>query len=97
DWSSDVSLPISQQPEALALVCGGKQFSYQQLNERANQLAHYLRALGVGPDLLVGIMLERGVDLIVSILAVLKAGGAYLPLDAAYPLERLAFMIDDAG
>src|SRR6185369_1031344 len=88
---------VAQQPNALALVTGNEQLSYRQLNRRVNQLAHYLRALGVGPDLLVGIMLERGVDLVVSIIAVLKAGGAYLPLDAAYPLERLAFMIDDAG
>jgi len=88
---------VQQQPEALALLCGNEQLSYQQLNARANQLAHYLRALGVGPDHLVGIMLERGVELVVAILAVLKAGGAYVPLDAAYPLERLAFMIEDAG
>ncbi len=77
----------------------GSQFSYvtyATLNRRANQLAHHLRALGVGPDVLVGICMERSLDLVVALLAVLKAGGAYLPLDPSYPAERLAFMLEDA-
>ena len=67
------------------------------MNRRANQLAHYLQQQGVGPEVLVGVMLERSVELVVSLLAILKAGGAYVPLDAEYPAERLAFMIEDAG
>jgi amino acid adenylation domain-containing protein len=84
-------------PEAVALVFGEEQVSYGELNERANQLAHYLRQQGVGPEALVGVMLERSVDLVVSLLGILKAGGVYVPLDAEYPAERLSFMIEDAG
>ncbi|CAN5750343.1 hypothetical protein BH10CHL1_BH10CHL1_00280 [soil metagenome] len=71
--------------------------SYRDLNRRANQLAHYLGALGIGPEILVGICLERTPDLVVAILAVLKAGGAYVPMDPTYPAERLAFMVEDAA
>ena len=70
--------------------------SYAELNRRANQLAHYLRTLGVGPEILVGVCLERTPDLVVALLAVLKAGGAYVPLDPSYPADRLAFMVADA-
>jgi amino acid adenylation domain-containing protein len=84
-------------PEAVAVQSGGESISYAALNERANQLGRYLQALGVGPDQLVGICLERSLDLIVSILGVLKAGGAYVPLDPAYPAERLDFMLKDSG
>jgi amino acid adenylation domain-containing protein len=83
-------------PDATALVSAGRQLTYRELNERANQLAHHLRALGVGPEVVVGIMLERSVAMVVSVLAVLKAGGAFLPLDVAYPFERLSFILDDA-
>ncbi|MBO0799985.1 MAG: AMP-binding protein, partial [Blastocatellia bacterium] len=83
-------------PNALALTFEGERCSYQQLNVRANKLAHRLRALGVGPDVLVGLCLDRSLDLVVAILAVLKAGGAYLPLDPAYPKDRLAFMLEDS-
>ena len=83
--------------EAVALVFGEEEVSYEELNRRANQLAHYLRQQGVGPEVLVGVMLERSVELVVSLLAILKAGGAYVPLDAEYPAERLTFMIEDAG
>ncbi len=84
-------------PEAIALVYETEQLSYRELNERANQLAHYLRELGVGPETLVGLCCERSIELVVALLGVLKAGGAYLPLDPQYPHERLAFMAQDAG
>ena len=86
-----------QRPEAVALVFQDEQLTYAELNRRANGLARQLRALGVGPDVLVGLCAERSTELIVALLAVLKAGGAYLPLDSAYPRERLAFMLEDAG
>jgi len=83
-------------PEAVAVTFEDEQLSYHELNERANQLAHYLREQGVGLELLVGISLERSVELVVALLGVLKAGGAYLPLDAGYPPERLALMLGEA-
>ncbi len=84
-------------PEAIALRRQEQSLTYRELNYRANQLAHQLCSLGVGPEVLVGILLERSVELVVSLLAVLKAGGAYVPLDPQYPAERLSFMIGDAG
>ncbi|MEF7613131.1 amino acid adenylation domain-containing protein [Aquincola sp. MAHUQ-54] len=89
----------AERPDDVALVFDGapvQQLSYAQMNTRANQLAHWLRAAGVGPEVVVGIALPRSLDMIVAMLAVLKAGGAYLPLDADYPPERLAFMLSDA-
>jgi amino acid adenylation domain-containing protein/non-ribosomal peptide synthase protein (TIGR01720 family) len=83
-------------PEAVAVACGGRETTYCELNARANRLAHRLQRLGVGPDTLVGLFMERSTDAIVGILGVLKAGGAYVPLDPAYPRGRLAFMLDDA-
>jgi amino acid adenylation domain-containing protein len=84
-------------PDKVAVVFEDQQMSYAELNRRANQLAHYLRGLGVGPEVLVGILMERSVEMIVGLLGVLKAGGAYVPLDPKYPAERLSFMIEDAG
>ena len=84
-------------PEAVAMVLNDQRLTYQELNERANQLAHYLIRLGVGPESLAGICLERSIDAVVAILAVLKAGGAYLPLDPSYPRERLSRILADAG
>jgi amino acid adenylation domain-containing protein/non-ribosomal peptide synthase protein (TIGR01720 family) len=84
-------------PDAVAVACGGEQLSYRALDERANQLASYLKSRGVGPDVLVGICTGRSLALVVAILAVLKAGGAYVPMDPEYPRERLAFMLEDAG
>ncbi|MBA3947173.1 MAG: amino acid adenylation domain-containing protein [Herpetosiphonaceae bacterium] len=81
----------------VAIVCGTEQVSYESLNQRANRLAHHLRELGVGPEVIVGICTERVPAMMVGILAVLKAGGAYLPLDPAYPRERLHFMLTDTG
>src|SRR5437764_14266992 len=85
-----------RQPQALAVVQGEACLSYGQLDRRANQLAHYLRQLGVGPDVLVGLCVERSLEMVVGLLGILKAGGAYLPLDPAYPQERLAFVLQDA-
>ncbi|HEX8686388.1 MAG TPA: amino acid adenylation domain-containing protein, partial [Pyrinomonadaceae bacterium] len=84
-------------PEAVALTSAGGSLTYRELNERANRLAHYLRARGVGPDTLVGLCLERSPEMVVAILATLKAGGAYLPLDPAQPRERLDYMVEDAA
>jgi amino acid adenylation domain-containing protein len=84
-------------PDAVAAVYEHEAVTYAELNRRANRLAHRLRAQGVGPESLVGIRLERGLPMLVALLAVLKAGGAYVPLDPAYPEERLAFMAADAG
>ncbi len=83
-------------PEAIALVEGEQTLTYRELNQRANQLAHYLQTLGVGPNVLVALCVERSFDLVVGLLGILKAGGAYVPLDPAYPPERLAFMVADA-
>ena len=87
---------VDRTPDALALVCEDKQLSYRQLHARANQLAHHLRSLGVGPDVLVALCLERSLDLLIGLLAILKAGGAYVPLDTGMPDERLCSMIADA-
>src|SRR5207253_10548873 len=73
-----------------------QQLTYHELDRRANQLAHYLRGLGVGPETRVALAAERSLELVVGLLGILKAGGAYLPLDLAYPAARLAFMLDDA-
>ena len=83
-------------PDAAAVMFGAQSLSYRELNERANRLAHRLRALGVGPDVPVGLCGPRTPNLLVGLLAILKAGGAYLPLDPGYPLDRLAFALDDA-
>ena len=88
---------VARRPEAAAVVCGAEELSYGELNRRANQLAHYLKRLGVGPEQLVGLCVERSVELVVGMLGILKAGAAYLPLDPSYPPERLAFQITDSG
>ena len=87
---------VEQMPEAVAVIFDGQQLIYRELNARANQLAHHLCKLGVGPDVLVGISVEASLEMVVGILAILKAGGAYVPLDPAYPQKRLAFMVTDA-
>ena len=83
-------------PNVAAVVYEGQALTYQQLNQRANRLAHYLRKRGVGPDQIVGILAERSVEMWIGILATLKAGGGYLPLEPTYPPERLAFILQDA-
>ena len=87
---------VRELPNSRALLCRGSHLSYAELNGRANQLAHYLRKRGVGVGSLVGICLERSADLIVGLMAVLKTGAAYVPLDPAYPPERQQFLLDDS-
>ncbi len=92
-----IEAQVERDPHAEALVFEGQSLSYAQLNARANQLAHALIARGIGPDVLVGISVQRSVEMVVGLLAILKAGGAYVPLDPEYPPERLAYMIEDSG
>ena len=102
DFPSHMCVPqlIARQaaatPDAIALVAGTQTLSYKELNQRANQLAHYLQTLGVGPNVLVGLCVERSLEMVVGLLGILKAGGAYVPLDPMYPTERLAFMLEDS-
>jgi amino acid adenylation domain-containing protein len=92
-----VQLQANAAPNAVALVSGDRQVTYGEMNARANQLAHYLRSLGIGADVPVAICIERSVDLPIAALAVLKAGGAYLPLDPTYPSRRLSMLLEDSG
>jgi amino acid adenylation domain-containing protein len=87
---------VERIPEAIAVEFEDRQITYQELNRRANQLAHHLISLGIGPEKLVGICVERSIEMVVGLLGILKAGGAYVPLDPAYPEERLQFMVQDA-
>jgi len=87
---------VERTPDNIAVVFEDQQLSYRELNQRANQLAHYLRLLGVKPEVLVGICVERSLAMVVGILGILKAGGAYVPLDPTYPHERLSLMLEDA-
>ena len=87
---------VERTPDALAVLLNGKELSYRELNERANQVAHHLRRLGVGPGALVGVCIERSFEMLVGLLGILKAGGAYVPLDPDYPRARLALMLADA-
>ncbi|MDX2093740.1 MAG: amino acid adenylation domain-containing protein [Kofleriaceae bacterium] len=88
---------VDRTPAAVAVEFEGSQLTYAELDRRANQVAHHLRAVGVGPGVLVGIFVERSLDMVVALYGVLKAGAAYVPLDPSYPRERLAFTIDDAA
>jgi fengycin family lipopeptide synthetase B len=87
---------VRQTPDNIALIFEDTRLSYGELDKRANQLAHYLRSQGVKPDTLVAVYLERSIDMVVALLAVLKAGGAYLPIEPALPIARLSFMLSDA-
>ncbi len=84
-------------PDAPALTFAGQTLTYAQLNSRANRLAWMLRERGVGPQVRVGLALERSLGMVIGLLAILKAGGAYVPLDPEYPLDRLSYMIEDSG
>ncbi|HEX6373940.1 MAG TPA: amino acid adenylation domain-containing protein [Longimicrobium sp.] len=84
-------------PDAPAVVCEGRELTYAELNARANRLAHHLIGLGVGPDVRVGLCMDRGMEMAVGLLAVLKAGGAYVPLDPDYPADRLRYMVEDSA
>ncbi|MEP0858565.1 amino acid adenylation domain-containing protein [Trichocoleus sp. DQ-U1] len=86
---------IEQTPDAVAVIFDNQQLTYTELNNRANQLAHYLQKLGVKPEVLVGVCMERSLEMVIGLLGILKAGGAYVPLDPKYPQERLAFMLED--
>ena len=88
---------VYRRGEELAVVCGKEQLSYAELDRRSNQLGRYLRTLGVGPEKLVGVRMERSVEMVLGIVATLKAGGAYVPIDPAYPPDRLRFMVEDSG
>ncbi|AFZ17608.1 non-ribosomal peptide synthetase [Allocoleopsis franciscana] len=102
DYPKDVCIhqlfeeQVERTPDAVAVVFENQQLTYRELNARANQLAHYLQELGVKPEVLVGICVERSLDMVIGLLGILKAGGAYVPLDPTYPPERLAFMLEDA-
>ncbi|WP_122809377.1 non-ribosomal peptide synthetase, partial [Burkholderia pseudomallei] len=88
---------VDRKPEAIALTFDGQRLGYAELNARANRLAHYLQGRGVGPDRLVALCAERGIEMVVGLLAILKAGGAYVPLDPSHPPERLRRMLDDTN
>src|SRR5262249_46231459 len=88
---------VEETPDAAAVVFEEQALTYRELNERGNQLGRHLRRLGVGPEVLVGVCVERSVEMVVALLGILKAGGAYVPLDPTYPKGRLGFMLEDAG
>jgi len=92
-----VSAQATATPDAVAIVAGDQQLNYRELDARANQLAHLLRSFGVGPDVPVGLCMERSLDLAIGALAILKAGGAYVPLDPSYPANRLSALLEDSG
>src|SRR5581483_9381775 len=87
---------VARTPDALAIISGEAYLTYAKLNEQANRLAHYLQRLGTGPDTLVGLHVERSLEMLIGLFGILKAGGAYVPLDPTYPTERLTFMLADA-
>lgn len=91
-----VEVQVARTPDAIAVEFAGQSLTYDALNQRANHLAHHLQSLGVQPDSLVGVCLERSIDLIVALLAILKSGAGYLPLDMAYPSNRLSYMLENA-
>nr|AHZ46178.1 PKS/NRPS [uncultured bacterium 14-4D] len=103
EFPRDLSIPslfefqVARDPDAVAVVFGEQSVTYGELNSRANALAHHLQDLGVGPEVMVGLCLERSVEMVVAVLGILKAGGAYVPLDPSYPRARLGFMLEDTA
>ena len=89
-------MQVERTPDAIAVVFEQDSLTYRELNRRANQLAHHLRNLGVGPEVCVAICVERSIEMLVGVLGILKAGAAYVPLDPLYPKDRLAYVLDDA-
>src|SRR5204862_3725545 len=87
---------VERTPEAVAVAFEGQALTYRELNREANRLANHLLSLGVGPEVRVGICVERSLEMVVGLLGILKAGGAYVPIDPTYPEDRLAFMLADA-
>ena len=87
---------VKKTPDAVALERNGQALSYRQLNGRANQLARRLRKLGVGPEVCVGLCMERSLDMVIGLFGILKAGGAYVPLDPTHPRDRIAFLLEDS-
>jgi len=87
---------VEKTPDAVAVVFGEQQLTYRELNRRANQLAHYLQKLGVKPETLIGISVERSLEMLIGLYGILKAGGAYLPIDPTYPVERIEYMLEDS-
>jgi amino acid adenylation domain-containing protein/thioester reductase-like protein len=90
-----VELQVEKTPDAVAIVFQNQQLTYQELNQKANQLAHYLQTLGVKPEVLVGVCMERSLEMVIALLGILKAGGAYVPLDPTYPSDRLTFIAEE--
>ena len=88
---------VAKTPSNVAVVFGNSQLTYTELNEKSNQLAHYLQGRGVKPETLVGICVERSLEMIIGLLGILKSGGAYVPIDPAYPEDRISYMLEDAG
>ncbi len=88
---------VEKTPNAIAITFENQQLTYKELNDKANQVAHYLQTLNVGPEILVGLCVDRSLDMLIGVLGILKAGGAYLPLDPTYPSGRVSFMLEDAG
>uniref|UniRef100_UPI000561F610 AMP-binding protein n=1 Tax=Streptomyces bicolor TaxID=66874 RepID=UPI000561F610 len=88
---------VLRSPDGVAVRCAGRELSYRELDERANQLAHRLLGLGVGPEAPVAVLMERSVDLVVALLAAMKAGAFYLPLHSGYPLERMQWIVDETS
>src|SRR5262249_26676221 len=87
---------VERTPDAIAVVYEDEQLTYRELNQRANRLAHYLQTMGVGPEVIVGICIERSIEMVVGLLGILKAGAAYLPIDPAYSPKRIAFILENA-
>ena len=90
-----IQIQVENSPQAVAVIWQNEHLSYEKLNQKANQVAHYLQKLEVKPEVLVGVCLERSLDMVIALLGILKAGGAYVPLDPTYPKDRLGFVIEN--